>query len=182
MELTPQKKKILIVTAIGIFGIVVIAILLRRKTKGEKKEEHSKPIDVSNSSTPPTNLTAEKVQTDSRPYLHITKRIADLSSILNDIENKGNDKLWYKKENRELGEQIKNTLWLTGYRNLKSLRGGLQTDASINKVTKDYLLSKLTEYENYSKTIFDITKYNDSKKWVQDTLKNINDPVNYFYD
>lgn len=182
-----MKKNNWIFIAAGLVSIGAISYFIYRKKSDSKKlKGESKPEPEPTQTNPVVSATTvipsnDKINYSARGLVHTEKRINDLRKILNDIELKG-DKIVYKNDGRDVGKDALSFLWISSYRNIKSLRGGVINDSSLNKETKDYLLNKLSEYDNYVKTIFNPEKYNDKQGWVIEILKKYNDPPNYFYD
>lgn len=164
-----QRKKSIIEKLKNIQGGVVV-----EDNVNNQDNTTQPPISNSNTSNSTINYSA-------RGVVHTEKRLNDLRAILNDIQPKG-DKLIYKPDGHTIGTDAGNFVWITSYRNVRSLRSGITNDSSLNQATKDYLFNKLSEYEIFAQSIFNPNKYNDKQKWAIDILKKYNDPPNYFYD
>lgn len=202
------RNKILLISGVAIATIGIIYFVVRSRNKKKKQDSkplsdtpnanlkekgddtikpekvvetpNSKPSEIKVDNTT-TNQTNDKINYQARGLIHTEKRLADLRALLNDVQPKGDSHI-YKPDGHIMGKDATNFLWITNYRNIKSLKGGVINDAKLNKETKDYLLNKLSEHENYLKTIFNPNKYNDKQTWAMDILKKYNDPPNYFYD
>jgi hypothetical protein len=183
-----MNKKVIIIGGLALLGIGAgIYFYIRSKNKNtntdnttekDKAEKDGKIED-----TPPvTPVTPEKeisskVQKTIRPYTHINKRLDDLKGILKDIEITNVD-LKYK-DGRILGKDIKNTLFMTISRNISSFKDGLQKDNDVNKETKDYLFSQITDFMNLAEKYFPTDKYNSKQDWYIKAMKGII-PTNFY--
>jgi hypothetical protein len=189
-----MNKKVIIIGGLALLGIGAgIYFYIRSKNKNtnkdttekdkaEKDGKIEKETDKSEVTPPVNPVTPEKeisskVQTTIRPYTHINKRLDDLKGILKDIEIKNGD-LKYK-DGRVLGKDIKNTLFMTISRNISSLKDGLQKDNDVNKETKDYLFSQITDFMNLAEKYFPTDKYNSKQDWYVKAMKGII-PTNFY--
>lgn len=177
-----MNKKVIIIGGLALLGIGAgIYFYIRSKNKNTTDNTNEKD-KTDDKVTPVTPLTPEKeisskVQTTIRPYTHINKRLDDLKGILKDIEIKNGD-LKYK-DGRVLGKDIKNTLFMTISRNISSLKDGLQKDNDVNKETKDYLFSQITDFMNLAEKYFPTDKYNSKQDWYVKAMKGII-PTNFY--
>jgi len=184
-----MNKKLIIIGGLALLGIGAgIYFYIRSKNKNtntdntEKDKTDGKTEKDKSEVTPVTPVTPEKeissnVQKTIRPYTHINKRLDDLKGILKDIEIKNGD-LKYK-DGRVLGKDIKNTLFMTISRNISSLKDGLQKDNDVNKETKDYLFSQITDFMNLAEKYFPTDKYNSKQDWYVKAMKGII-PTNFY--
>ena len=182
-----MRKKVIIIGGLALLGIGAgIYFYIRSKNKNtntdnttEKDKTDGKAEKDKSEVNPvtPEKEISSKVQKTIRPYTHINKRLDDLKGILKDIQITNGD-LKYK-DGRILGKDIKNTLFITISRNISSLKDGLQKDNDVNKETKDYLFSQITDFMNLAEKYFPTDKYNSKQDWYVKAMKSII-PTNFY--
>lgn len=169
-----MNKKVIIIGGLALLGIGAgIYFYIRNKNKNTNTDNTT---EKDKEDTPEKEISS-KIQKTIRPYTHINKRLDDLKGILKDIEIINPD-LKYK-DGRVLGKDIKNTLFMTISRNISSLKDGLQKDNDVNKETKDYLFSQITDFMNLAEKYFPTDKYNSKQDWYIKAMKGII-PTNFY--
>ena len=164
-----MNKKWVIIGVLSVAIIGTLGYLYYRKNKNlNKSKSDLEPVKLEKSPEVDNNSQAVKIT---------EKKLSQFKETLSYYEYKNNS-LYAKDTGGKISEEASWSVWGLLNSNYNSLLNGVNNDKSINKPTKEYALSVLTELKKVLDKVFPPEVYNTSSKLFTqlklNTIKEVN--------